>query len=81
MVRLLVILEKWWNKMPWKSLSQKEWGHSPEGVRALGGIENVLEWDRATKGRFLPRYVKKSKSKSYRLLTHKLGEAMKTIEH
>lgn len=41
--------------MPWKSQKQREWGHSPAGIRALGGKKAVEEWDRATKGKKLPK--------------------------
>lgn len=47
--------------MPWKSKSQKSWGHSPEGIKALGGKKAVAEWDKATGDRKLPKRVKKGK--------------------
>lgn len=47
--------------MPWKSKSQRAWGHSPEGIKALGGKKAVAEWDKATKGKKLPKKVKKGK--------------------
>ncbi len=47
--------------MPWKSKSQRAWGHSPEGIKALGGKKNVAEWDKATGDRKLPKRVKKGK--------------------
>lgn len=34
--------------MPWKSNKQAAWGHSPAGVKALGGPAKVKEWDSAT---------------------------------
>lgn len=34
--------------MPWKSNKQAAWGHSPAGVKALGGTAKVKEWDSAT---------------------------------
>jgi hypothetical protein len=34
--------------MPWKSTAQARWGHSPAGVKALGGKAAVSEWDHAT---------------------------------
>lgn len=34
--------------MPWKSAKQAAWGHSPAGVKALGGKDKVAEWDAAT---------------------------------
>lgn len=47
--------------MPWKSKSQRAWGHSPEGTKALGGKKAVEEWDKATGDRKLPKRVKKGK--------------------
>lgn len=35
--------------MPWKSTAQQAWGHTPAGIRALGGQAAVHEWDEATK--------------------------------
>jgi hypothetical protein len=34
--------------MPWVSVAQARWGHSPAGRKALGK-EGVKEWDAATK--------------------------------
>ena len=34
--------------MPWLSKAQARWGHSPSGVKALGGESAVHEWDAAT---------------------------------
>ena len=45
---------------PWSSQAQAAWGHSPEGKEALGGEAAVKEWDAATKGKHLPKHVKKS---------------------
>ena len=47
--------------MPWKSKKQRAWGHSPAGTKALGGKKAVEEWDKATKGKKLPKRVKKGK--------------------
>lgn len=47
--------------MPWKSKSQRAWGHSSEGIKALGGKKAVAEWDKATGDRKLPKRVKKGK--------------------
>ncbi len=33
----------------WRSDAQRQWGHSAEGTRALGGSDKVHEWDEATK--------------------------------
>ncbi len=46
--------------MPFKSLSQERWGHSPAGVKALGGPAKVAEWDAATKGMKLPAKAAKA---------------------
>ena len=40
--------------MPWASKSQARWGHSPTGVKALGGAAKVSEWDQATPKGSLP---------------------------
>lgn len=47
--------------MPWKSKKQRAWGHSPEGIKALGGKKAVEEWDKTTKGKKLPKTVRKGK--------------------
>jgi hypothetical protein len=47
--------------MPWKSEKQRAWGHSPSGVKALGGKKAVEEWDKATGNKKLPKRVKKGK--------------------
>ena len=41
--------------MPYKSLAQERWAHTPEGSKALGGPSAVAEWDAATKGKKLPK--------------------------
>jgi hypothetical protein len=43
--------------MPYKSLAQEGWAHSPAGKKALGEA-GVKEWDAATKGKKLPEKVK-----------------------
>lgn len=45
--------------MPFESKAQQRWGHTPEGMKALGGPAAVAEWDAATKGRKLPERVPK----------------------
>jgi hypothetical protein len=40
--------------MPWTSKAQARWGHSPAGLKALGGKSAVSEWDSATKKGSLP---------------------------
>lgn len=47
--------------MPYKSQAQRKWAHTPAGTRALGGKKAVEEWDKATKGKKLPKKVKKNK--------------------
>lgn len=49
--------------MPWKSKKQRAWGHSPAGTKALGGKKAVEEWDKATKGKKLPKIAPKKKGK------------------
>lgn len=44
--------------MPYQSLAQERWAHTPAGTRALGGKAKVAEWDAATKGKKLPRKVR-----------------------
>jgi hypothetical protein len=34
--------------MPFLSRAQQRWGHTPAGVKALGGESAVKEWDQAT---------------------------------
>ena len=41
--------------MPYKSLAQERWAHTPEGMKSLGGPEKVKEWDQASRGLKLPR--------------------------
>lgn len=47
--------------MPYKSEAQRKWARTPEGTKALGGKKAVEEWDKATKGKKLPKKVKKGK--------------------
>lgn len=47
--------------MPYKSQAQRKWAHTKAGTRALGGKKAVEEWDKATKGKKLPKRVKKGK--------------------
>lgn len=49
--------------MPWKSKAQAKWGHTPAGIKALGGKKAVEEWDKATGNKKLPNTVKKGKKK------------------
>jgi hypothetical protein len=43
--------------MPYVSLRQEGWAHTPAGIKALGGPAKVAEWDAATKGKKLPDRV------------------------
>ena len=47
--------------MPYKSQAQRRWAHTKAGTKALGGKKAVEEWDKATKGKKLPKKVKKNK--------------------
>lgn len=47
--------------MPYKSGAQRKWAHTKAGTKALGGKKAVEEWDKATKGKKLPKRVKKGK--------------------
>lgn len=48
--------------MPWASKAQARWGHSPSGVKALGGKAKVAEWDKATPKGSLKKRVGKTVS-------------------
>lgn len=41
--------------MPYKSMAQERWAHTPEGMKSLGGPERVKEWDQSSRGLKLPR--------------------------
>lgn len=47
--------------MPWRSVAQARWGHSPSGLKALGGPSAVAEWDNATPKGSLPEKVGENK--------------------
>ena len=44
--------------MPYQSIQQERWAHTPAGTKALGGPTKVAEWDSATKGKSLPKRKK-----------------------
>jgi hypothetical protein len=44
--------------MPYKSIKQERWAHTPTGEKALGGPAKVAEWDAASKGKRLPMKIK-----------------------
>ena len=46
--------------MPYESIAQEHWAHTPAGTKALGGAASVHEWDEATKGKHLPEHKMKS---------------------
>lgn len=43
--------------MPFKSEAQRKWAYTKEGIKALGGMENVRKWEEATKDKKLPKYA------------------------
>ena len=47
--------------MPYVSEAQRKWARTPAGTKALGGKKAVEEWDKATKGKKLPKKVKMNK--------------------
>lgn len=47
--------------MPYVSERQRRWAHTKAGIKALGGKKAVEEWDKTTKGKKLPKKVKKGK--------------------
>ena len=46
------------SRMPYSSNAQRKWAHTSAGKKALGGEAAVHEWDEASKGKNLPKYVK-----------------------
>jgi hypothetical protein len=47
--------------MPYVSSQQRKWAHTKKGTKVLGGKKKVAEWDRASKGKKLPKRVKRKK--------------------
>lgn len=47
--------------MPFKSEAQRRWAYTKEGTRALGGKEKVVEWERSTRNKKLPKVAPKKK--------------------
>jgi len=43
--------------MPYKSLKQEAFFHTPEGEHKVGGPAVVKEFDNATRGKKLPKYA------------------------
>lgn len=48
--------------MPYKSLKQERWAHSPAGMKKLGAAK-VAEFDAASKGMKLPEHADKAPMK------------------
>lgn len=48
--------------MPFKSLVQSNWAHTPAGTKALGGAGKVKEWEKATDYKHLPDHTAKKKA-------------------
>ncbi len=57
--------------MPYKSVAQERWAHTPAGKKALGGSAKVAEWDQASEGLRLPKRVKRSARPSKRATRRK----------
>lgn len=51
--------------MPWQSKAQARWGHSPAGLKVLGGHAAVQEWDAATAPGSLPERSGMAKPKHW----------------
>lgn len=49
--------------MPFKSEAQRKWAYTKEGTKALGGIQAVKEWEKATGNKKLQKVAPKKKSK------------------
>ena len=47
--------------MPYASKKQQAWAHTQAGQAALGGPDKVKEWDKASKGKQLPKFAKLKK--------------------
>jgi hypothetical protein len=43
--------------VPFKSLKQNAWAHTPAGKKALGGEKAVKEWESSTNYSKLPTYA------------------------
>lgn len=50
-------------KIPFISQAQRRWAYTKEGTKALGGKDKVVEWERATGNKKLPKVAPKKKSK------------------
>ena len=47
--------------MPYVSKQQQKFFHTEAGQAALGGPDKVKEWDKASKGKQLPKFAKLKK--------------------
>lgn len=56
--------------MPWKSKAQERWGNSEAGEEALGGEAKVAEWNKATKGKKLPKVAKHPVQEKHDMAEH-----------
>jgi hypothetical protein len=45
--------------MPFESVAQNAWAHTPAGTKALGGEAKVKEWEHATNYSDLPAHAHK----------------------
>lgn len=44
--------------MPYRSEAQRGWAHTKAGIKALGGLSAIKEWDHTSKGMKLPYHAK-----------------------
>jgi hypothetical protein len=51
--------------MPFQSKAQERWAFTPEGRKALGGIDNVKEWANSTDQKSLPEKKEPTHKPSY----------------
>ena len=49
--------------MPFVSQKQRAWAYTKEGMKTLGGIQAVREWEKATGNKKLPKVAPKKKGK------------------
>lgn len=57
--------------MPYSSKAQQRWAHTKKGIKALGGLAKVSEWDKASKGLKLPSRAKRVPSRAALVKEHK----------
>lgn len=51
--------------MPFRSKGQNAWGHTPAGIKALGGPQKVKEWEGETEYDNLPVKAPRKKKFNY----------------